>query len=291
MAKKPLPEIEQESFDICIIDADSIVYEICFVNKSEALAKRAFDKKIDEIMTQTRSDQGMIYIKGKDNFRHIVDTEYKANRKDNIEPEVKERINKLYEYVKELAMESNGGEADDMCIITANMAVNEGKTYVLSHIDKDLNCMQGWHHNFKTGTMYQVTREQGYRWLMQQLLTGDSTDNIKGIYGIGPVKADNIIGQSPVRTILGHVIDAWKNKVGNGWEEGFIKCANNIYLRETFEDVRPLTLEELLERLQWKQTPDTGLLLQTGLTTPTDSYISSTDQPEDLILGENNSSV
>jgi 5'-3' exonuclease len=123
---------------------------------------------------------------------------------------------------------------------------------------------------------------------MQQLLTGDSTDNIKGIYGIGPVKADGIIGQSPVRSILGHVIDAWKDKVGNDWEEKFIKCANNIYLRETFEDVRPLTLEELLERLKWKQTPDTGLLLQTGLTTPSDSYILSGDQPEDNTLEESN---
>jgi 5'-3' exonuclease len=280
--------IEQEHFDVAIIDADSIIYQIAYTQKSPALCQKEMDSKIDSIMGQTNARSGVIFIKGKGNFRFKVDPEYKSHRVDKIEPDVKERIDSLYEYTRTFAMEAVDGEADDYCAITARMAVTEGKSYIISHIDKDLNCIPGWHHNFRTGTLYQSNRAECYAWVMQQLLTGDSTDNIKGLVKVGPVTAKKILDGVAHSNMLALVLDTWQSRQGSEWEENFIKCANNIYLREYSDDLCPLNLKELKERLAWKTT-DIGLLYQTDQKEPLDSSTLFSAQQEDNTSEESNS--
>jgi 5'-3' exonuclease len=60
-------------------------------------------------------------------------------------------------------------------------------------IDKDLLQVPGMHYNWVRDEKILVTPEVGLRKLYQQVLTGDGTDNIPGIYGIGDVKARKLI--------------------------------------------------------------------------------------------------
>jgi len=276
-----------DQFDIAIIDADSILYQIAYMQPSPALCRKALDDKLKEIMTNTGSINGAIFIKGKDNFRYQVDAAYKGNRKDNIEPEVKDRIDDLYEYCKEFGIQSDGGEADDYCGIAAELALQDNKRYIVCHIDKDLDCIPGWHYNFRKDTLYYVEPEDGYRFLMMQILTGDATDNIQGLRGVGPKTAEKLINGVPNNLLWSKVIDIWKEKCGDNWEPFFLKCANCIYIRESDEDLKPLSFEELKERLSWKTT-DTGLPSQTDQTTPSDSSMQSLDQLEDNTSEESN---
>lgn len=278
----------EDQFDLAIIDADSILYQIAHMQPSPALCRKALDDKMKEIMTNTGSINGAVFIKGKDNFRYAVDAAYKGNRKDTIEPEVKDRIEELYEYCKDFSVQSDNGEADDYCGIAAELALAEGKRYVVCHIDKDLDCIPGWHYNFRKDTLYYVEPEDGYRFLMMQILTGDATDNIQGLRGVGPKTAEKLINGVPNNQLWSRVIDIWKEKCGDNWEPFFLKCANCIYIRETDEDLRPLSFEELKERLSWKTT-DTGLPLQSDQPTPSDSSMPSSDQPEDNTSEESNS--
>jgi len=277
-----------DQFDIAIIDADSILYQIAYTQPSPALCRKALDDKLKEIMTSTGAVNGAIFIKGKDNFRYEVDAAYKGNRKDNIEPEVKDRIDDLYEYCKDFSIQSDGGEADDYCGIAAELALQDNKRYIVCHIDKDLDCIPGWHYNFRKDTLYYVEPEDGYRFLMMQILTGDATDNIQGLKGIGPKTAEKLINGVPNNLLWSRVIDIWKEKCGDNWEPFFLKCANCVYIRESDDDLKPLTFEELKERLSWK-TMDTGLPLQTDQTTPSDSSMQSLDQLEDNTSEESNS--
>jgi 5'-3' exonuclease len=277
-----------DQFDIAIIDADSILYQIAYMQPSPALCRKALDDKLKEIMTNTGSINGAIFIKGKDNFRYQVDAAYKGNRKDNIEPEVKDRIEDLYEYCKEFSIQSDGGEADDYCGIAAELALQDNKRYIVCHIDKDLDCIPGWHYNFRKDTLYYVEPEDGYRFLMMQILTGDATDNIQGLRGVGPKTAEKLINGVPNNLLWSRVIDIWKEKCGDNWEPFFLKCANCIYIRETDEDLKPLTFEELKERLSWKIT-DTGLPSQSDQPTPSDLSMQSLDQLEDNTSEESNS--
>jgi 5'-3' exonuclease len=277
-----------DQFDIAIIDADSILYQIAYMQPSPALCRKALDDKLKEIMTNTGAISGAVFIKGKDNFRYEVDAAYKGNRKDTIEPEVKDRIDDLYEYCKEFSIQSDGGEADDYCGIAAELALQDNKRYIVCHIDKDLDCIPGWHYNFRKDTLYYVEPEDGYRFLMMQILTGDATDNIQGLRGVGPKTAEKLINGVPNNLLWPRVIDIWKEKCGDNWEPFFLKCANCIYIRESDDDLKPLTFEELKERLSWKTT-DTGLPSQSDQPTPSDSSMQSLDQLEDNTSEESNS--
>jgi len=275
-------------FDLAIIDADSIMYQIAFVEASPALCKKNLDKKLADIMELTGAPNGVVFIKGTNNFRYQVDIAYKGNRKDTIEPEVKDRIDMLYEYAKDFCVAGDNGEADDLCSITARKALDEGKTFIVSHIDKDLNTISGWHHNFRTNEIYHLDDMQSYRFLMSQLLTGDATDNIQGLRGVGLKTAEKLIKDTPNIHLWDKVIEIWKSKQPETWYNNFVKCANCIYIREFDEDLRPLSMEELKDRLTWLTT-DIGTPSATSLTEPLDSSTTlKTSKQEDDTLEESN---
>jgi DNA polymerase-1 len=203
-------------------------------------------------MTATEADNGLVFIKGANNFRYHVAVDYKGNRKDTIEPEVKDRIEMLYGYAKDFCVESDEAEADDYCGVAAQLAMNADESYVVCHIDKDLDMIPGWHYNFRKKEFYHVTPEEGYYNLMKQVLTGDATDNIQGIKGLGPKTAEKILKDVAHEYMFDKVIDTYKTKCGNEWQNALLKSANLIYIRMDSDDFKPLTLEELKEKFKWK---------------------------------------
>ena len=239
-------------FDIAIIDADSILYQIAHYQPSPALCKRDFDNRLKEIMNDVEALSGAVFIKGKDNFRYHVAVDYKGNRKDTIEPEVKDRIEMLYEYSKDFCIESDNAEADDYCGIAVTFAQQEGQSYIICHIDKDLDMIPGWHYNFRKKEFYEIDAPTGYYNLMKQILTGDATDNIQGIKGLGPKTAEKILKDVAHEHMLDKVIDTYKLKCGAEWEHAFHKSANLIYIRMVTDDLRPLSFEELKDKLAWR---------------------------------------
>jgi 5'-3' exonuclease len=268
-----------EPIDIAIIDADSMVYEIACVSNNRQKNKVSLLAKIENVITGLQARTAYVYIKGVDNFRYQCTDDYKANRKDNLTPEQKESLALLYEDAKEYCTSSDGAEADDYCGIMAEYCRSEGLSFVISHIDKDLNMLQGHHHNFRKNEVYTTDKEYSYRFLMKQLLTGDAADNIKGLWKVGPVGAGKIVDPVPVERVFQEVLNTWLSK--SSLEE-FTKCANLIWIRDITEDLRPLTFEELNERFTWK-TPDIGLHSPTDPEEPTDSSTTSpTMLPEEV---------
>ena len=58
-------------------------------------------------------------------------------------------------------------------------------TFIFSH-DKDLKQVVGFHYNMKEHFLEYTTEEEGMQMLINQLLTGDTVDNIPGMPGFGP---------------------------------------------------------------------------------------------------------
>lgn len=280
--------MNEDTFDMAIIDADSILYQIAHYQPSPALCKKAFDTRLGEIMSEVSAKDGAVFIKGQNNFRYQAASDYKGNRKDTLEPEVKDRLEMLYKYAQDFCIESDNAEADDYCGIAFKLAQDEGKTAIVCHIDKDLDALPGWHYNFRKKEFYEVTPEAGYTFLMKQILMGDATDNIQGIKGLGPKTAEKILSDKTVETLLSVVLDTYRIKCGNTWQSDFVKSANLIWIRDSADNCRPLTYEELKEKLQWKTT-DTGTLSQSDQQTPSDSSTTSkTLKQEDDTLEESN---
>jgi hypothetical protein len=237
---------------IAIIDADSIIYTVAYVEPSPAKAQKALMRDIENIIKDLEVDEAVVFIKGENNFRYEVDLEYKGNRVNTMDPEIKERVNRLYEYAREVFTTSDGGEADDYCFVYAMEAVKEGKTPIICHIDKDLNMIPGLHYNFKKRLSYFVEPEDAHLFLMCQTLTGDSADNIKGINRFGPATANKTLHGLPNNQLLDKVLDTWKLKCPDDWESRFYKCANCILIRNRHETMRVLSWNELIEELKWE---------------------------------------
>jgi 5'-3' exonuclease len=279
---------------LALIDADSIIYTVAFVNKSPGLCKKAYEDKIKEIMDNTEATKGLVFLKGPDNFRYLVDPDYKGHRKDGLDEDVKERIKMLYEYANDSAILSHNGEADDYVHIAAQEARSVGDDYVVCCIDKDLQQIAGLNYNYRSCVIRLITDEEAYRFTMKQFLTGDATDNIRGIHKLGPKTADKLLDHIPVEQLWDNVIKIWSEKLPKDeWKEPFIKCANNIYIRRSIEALRPMTYEELEEDFKWIQDTGNGQEMTSMSESTVDSSTSSdvTIQKNEDFTSEENSST
>lgn len=176
---------------VALIDADVIVYRVAFASEEEEediCLARAKDLIFEIVYTELNCDDYKAYITGKGNFREVVATTapYKGNRKDFQRPK---HYDALRTYLQRLGAELvEGQEADDAIAIKAQ----EGPYWIVS-IDKDFDQVPGWHYNFVKKEKYYITEEEGLRNFYTQILTGDRVDNIIGIKGVGPVKAEKIL--------------------------------------------------------------------------------------------------
>jgi len=234
-------------FDKCFIDADSIIYRIAFTTDSVTQAKSAFDIAIQGIMRDTFSIQGFVAVKGKGNFRYDIAEDYKGHRKQGDEdPKVAERRSAVYEYAWDSGcFASDNCEADDVVSIWAQEAYEAGETFIIAHIDKDIDMVPGWHYNFNKKETYFIDADEGHYKLCLQILTGDSTDNIHGLKGIGPKKAAKILEGVAAEDMLQTVADAWRSHHPRDWKGKMETCFNLLYMRRHWDEFRALTLEEV----------------------------------------------
>ena len=178
-----------------LIDGDILVYRIGFsVNdpEDEKFAIARMGNFVEKLLNVDDIDSYTGFITGKSNYRQDIATEndYKGNRKDAKRPV-------HYKALREYLMNKwcfeliDGQEAADAIGIAA-YALPENQSCVMS-IDKDLDMIRGWHYNFVKQDLYHVKEEEAIKNFYMQILTGDRVDNIPGLRGIGPKKAEKIL--------------------------------------------------------------------------------------------------
>jgi hypothetical protein len=144
----------------------------------------------------TNSYTHEIILSGKTNFRNDVATvtPYKGSRAGKLKPH-------WYTQIREMLVDSFGAEviegieADDEVSIRMNEGRQWGDHCILSTIDKDLDQIIGKHWDNKKKVFYMVGAEEATFLLYSQILSGDPTDDIPGAMGLGPGKAQKLIGK------------------------------------------------------------------------------------------------
>ena len=124
-------------------------------------------------------------------FRHEIFPEYKANRKNKRKPLA------LYGIVKQIqqryeSVSYTGLEGDDVLGLLAT-SKKYSNSIVVSP-DKDMKTVPCT--LIASDDMELITKKKADRNWMLQALTGDTTDNFKGLIGCGPVTADKILGDA-----------------------------------------------------------------------------------------------
>lgn len=186
------------------IDADSIFFKIAYNAASDKELASSYDKfcrtmeleVTNKLMNPFADDEELspLYaVKGKDNFRKQLSSDYKSKRPE-LDEGIKKRLNFLHSHaMNKGAVASTGMEADDLVSIWGYEARAKDEQYVICGIDKDLLQIPGNHYNYGKNTWSFIDDNTANYNLMIQCLTGDNTDNIKGIKGIGPKKAEAIL--------------------------------------------------------------------------------------------------
>jgi len=227
-----------------IIDGDIIAFMASCVEPDDfaAAKKRAINLTEDVIQSVfTSKEQTIMYVKGEGNFRmHYED--YKSNRGSGERPKTLEDVRVfLGETYGEFA---HGAEADDYCTIEAQRCLDLDIPYIICGIDKDLKQMSGLHANVRTGEIIKITEEDGYRFLLQQCLTGDAVDGIQGLRGIGPKKSIKILEENAGNREKA-IMDQYSMKYGDEAYYHLKKCYNLVYMRRKAEDLKILELPDI----------------------------------------------
>lgn len=199
--------------------------------------------QMEFILSRTGATSYRGFLTGEGNFRDTLVDYYKANRKDARKPY---HYDSIREYlIKYWSAEViDGQEADDalgiaqcewrlLCTSTKPYTfegVDPYNSTIICTIDKDLDNIPGWHFNFMKDEKYWVTEEEALLNFYTQLLTGDSTDNIPGLFKITGKKA-----YSRIKEPLLHFTDEI-----DMWEYVF-----NIYT----EAMKDTPIEEVVAKL------------------------------------------
>lgn len=177
------------------------------------------ERRLEQIRTNTSSvATDYIYLfsgRTRDNYRAQIASvkQYKGNRKYGekfpkdyeYRSMVEDYIAEVYNYHKEDDL-----EADDLCVMA-----HSDKTFIYSN-DKDLIMSPGLHYDIKNKKFTTTSVDGGFRILLTQTLSGDSTDNIEGIHGVGKVGATKIISKTDnLAEAIKRVIEEYTGKYGD----------------------------------------------------------------------------
>lgn len=213
-----------------VIDADSISYILgwAFKDYEQTLENygkviKATDQIINDIIIATGSNSYMGFLGGvHPTFRHMMNSHYKASRgltKPDWYNKWASVVNhRLKNYWKFNYLE--GIEAEDAVSMIANHYAYID--VVVAHIDKDLLQIPGLHYNYNTLVSSHITEVEAAKYLFKQVITGDPTDDIPGLVGVGKAGAEKALAKGTTPTdFMMLALNAFINKLGE--REGIIK--------------------------------------------------------------------
>jgi len=219
------------------IEQDGGVYDVCKhkyagpLSYSLANAKSVFTHMLDIIPEHTSYQ---LYISGEGNFRYDIYPDYKGKRKPEDRPIHEQEIRKyLIEHWG--AEVVNGEEVDDT--VSWKQCTSSHSTCIVS-IDKDLLNTPGLNFNYdfknekgeKVGKMTDISPNQANLNFARQLLTGDATDNIPGLYKCGPVKARKLLPEYNPEW-LEIIMESYKMEFGDDWKERLELIGQLLWMR------------------------------------------------------------
>lgn len=230
-----------------LIDADILCYEFGSAIDDEGyplkwpLVKKRVEDRIWQVLEQTEAETWQGYLTGKGNFRDELATitTYKGTRDRESRPF---HWGSVYWYLARTrdCEIIHGMEADDAVSIA--QYANDGSTIICSR-DKDLLMVPGWHYTWPAGRQEErepffVTEIDGLRNFYKQLLTGDRSDNILGLHGVGP-KARSVGRLQELSTeeeLFASVAEEYRMRFGNYWAMFMVENGRLLWMKRTPDD-------------------------------------------------------
>lgn len=256
----------QQPAEIVCFDYDLWAYDIGFAAQSkdgEPLPFRwcteVIDMRVKEITDNLMCKEYYGYLTGKGNFRDALAKSdvYKGNR-STPKPHWFYQI-RTYLQMQHKAIVVNGMEADD----AISVDMTKDQRIICVSRDKDLRQVQGWHYGYSVGKQPEYPLRYvdfigdlelptpkkvigtGLKFFWTQVLTGDATDNYKGLYRFGPVNAYELLKDvydpdEMYDLVLSKYMEADPD---NGFSKFTEQCQLAWMVRRLNEDGSPLIID------------------------------------------------
>ncbi len=217
---------------ICLIDGSGYIFRAFYglppltaPDGTPVNAVYGFTNMFLKLTAKIGCDYNLVLFDAKrQNFRNEIFPEYKATRR-----EIPEELIPQFPIIREAVgalnlnfLEMEGYEADDLIATYARMALDKGMEAVIVSADKDLMQLIRPGVEFydpmkdKFFTPEDVKEKFGVypdRVVDVQALSGDSTDNVPGVPGIGPKTAAELINTfGSLEEVLNHAAEIKQNK-------------------------------------------------------------------------------
>jgi 5'-3' exonuclease len=248
---------ETNKHNLLLIDGDIILYSICFNKKQTEEDIKLYgnqeERTFEDIKNQLNSYlvdilkvTNCVYFKGfltSGSFRYRIakSSDYKGNRKSekpNYFYEAREYLKEQWDFFDD---PNQMYEADDL--IASWKEYYKDFNTIIASIDKDLDQIEGNHYNFRKKEFYSISKNQAVYKLWSQIITGDSTDNIKGLEGKGIKYAEKLLGSITEHLYPQSVLDAYitqyglKNGINKYYENFNLIYLDNNYNKDIIEKV------------------------------------------------------
>ena len=213
--KKALEAMLHKEFDP---EQHTIVGEV--VPETLANAQSNLRLLIGSVLSACGCDDHTVFLSDPsgESYRKALDPQYKANRDPSNKPYWYNEL-RYYAMRKYHCQEATRGrEADDLLGIAQYAA---GDRTIIASVDKDLMQIPGWHYNIIHKKLLYVTPEEADLFVWHQMLIGDVADNIKGIYGVGPKKAEVLLAGCTPGQAEAIVRELYEKHKGPDWEDAF----------------------------------------------------------------------
>lgn len=192
------------------------------------------EKFVQGILEEAGCDDYVLFIGGEGNFRYDLPAPkgftYKGNRADIHTPFYLEEC-KQYLVECHPTVVCDGYEADDGCGILVSTGMEGYDELLLCHIDKDMDMIEGHHMRWSRNLngkihpaeFYTINHVDAMHNFYGQLLSGDSTDNIPGLYKLTGKKLVKPIKEGLLK--LTNELDMW-NYVKSVYSKNGMKDEN-----------------------------------------------------------------
>ena len=204
-----MPSNNSQETKTLLIDADLYLYraavsaeeqidwgdDIFSLASDLKVAKATFEEQITQFQHQLGHEEMVLCFSDTSNFRKDVDPSYKSNRKKSRKPVGYAEL-VLWAKGRYRHIQKAGLEGDDCMGILATGSLYKDQSIIVSD-DKDMRSIPGQLYRPSDDELFDISEAEADRFFLTQCLTGDTADGYSGIPGIGPKKAEAILGSRP----------------------------------------------------------------------------------------------
>ena len=194
----------------------------------EIAAVNLVDIMVLDILARYPSHGAKLYLSGGFSHRYAIATRsaYKGNRPAEKPTHLKacrERLKSRFNAIQCV------GEADDEVSIEA-ASLGDGR-YVVCSIDGDLEQIPGLYYNYGKKEEKLISKKEAIINLYCQILSGDSSDGVPGLTGIGPVKASKALADCrSAKQCWDVAVNMYRAEFGPDGDKYALECARLVYL-------------------------------------------------------------